>query len=67
MLENYQRRESLESITEAEILSAIRYLDPDLQPERTGQNAGTVCGICITLLTMLMSVVAYICLHLWRL
>lgn len=67
MLENYQRRESLESITEAEILSAIRYLDPDLKLERTGQNAGSVSGICITLLTMLTSVVAYICLHFWRL
>jgi hypothetical protein len=67
MLENHERSESLECMTEPEILSAIRYLDPDLEPKRTRQDAGKVCGICITWLTMLTGVVTYICLYFWRL
>lgn len=63
MLENQKRRESFERITEAEVLSAIHYLDPDLKPERTRQGAGTVHGIYITLLTTLTVVLTYICVY----
>jgi hypothetical protein len=66
MPESHERSESLECMTEPEILSAIRYLDPDLEP-RTGHDAGTVSGICITLLTTLTGVLTYICLYFWRL
>ena len=67
MLENREWRESIECGTESEVLSAIRYLDPDFEPERTVQDGDTRCGICIILLTMLTGVVAYICHYFWRL
>lgn len=67
MLENQEWRESLECGTESEILSAIRYLDPDLELESTGQDAGTACGTCIALLIGLTSAMTYICLYFWRL
>lgn len=66
MLEKHEWSESLECMTEAKILSAIRYLDPDLE-ERTAQDTSTVCAICITLLTMLAGVVTYVCRYFWRL
>jgi hypothetical protein len=37
-------------LTDAEILRAIRYLDPDPCAEETQEERGTAVGICITLL-----------------
>ena len=37
MLENQEWRESIECGTESEVLSAIRYLDPDFEPEEPGK------------------------------
>lgn len=64
MLENHERKDSPECVTEAEILSAIRYLDPDL--ERSGRDAGTVGGICVVLIAILTGVLVYICHYLSR-
>jgi hypothetical protein len=64
---NHQRGKSTERFTEAEILSAIRYLDPNLEPKRTKRNPGTMCGIFVALLTMSTAVLMYICVYLWRL
>jgi hypothetical protein len=52
-----------ERLTDAEITWAIRYLDPDLCAEGTGEDAGKVLGICITLLIALTSALTYIGLY----
>jgi len=65
MLE-HDRMESPVCITESEILSAIRYLDPDLEPERIQSDASKMCGVVI-LLTTIVGVVTYICLYFGRL
>ena len=49
--------------TEAEIRRAIRYLDPDVCAERTGEDAGTILGICIALVTFLTGALAYVWLY----
>jgi hypothetical protein len=67
MLENQEWRESLECGTESEVLLAIRYLDPDLEPERIQWDASETCGVVITLLTAIVGVVTYICLYFGRL
>jgi hypothetical protein len=41
----------------------IRYLDPDLCAEGTGEDAGTLVGICITLLIGLTAAITCICLY----
>ena len=53
-----------EHLTDAEIVWAIRYLDPDLCTERAGEGTGTVVGIGITLLTALSGALVYIGLYL---
>jgi hypothetical protein len=65
MLE-HDRTEFPECTTETEILSAIRYLDPDLGPERIQCDASGMCGVVI-LLTIIVGVVTYICLYFGRL
>lgn len=71
---------ALELSSEAEIMSAIRYLDPDaaivsairyldaeLGPERAAEDAiRMVFEICIGLLTMLMATGIFICLYFWK-
>ena len=52
-----------ERLTEAEIMRAIRYLDPDVCAERTRENAGTILGICITLVTVLTGALAFVWLY----
>lgn len=49
-----------EHLTDAEITSAIRYLDPDSDAERTREDDGTAIGICIALLAELAGVLTYI-------
>jgi hypothetical protein len=38
-------------LTDAEVMRAIRYLDPDLCAKQVGESAGTVEGIGANLLT----------------
>ncbi|QNI30500.1 hypothetical protein H7849_15235 [Alloacidobacterium dinghuense] len=52
-----------ERLTDAEIMRAIRYLDPDVCAERARENAGTILGICITLVTVLTGALAYVWLY----
>lgn len=61
MEENHEPIELNEHLTDAEIMSAIRYLDPDLCAEGTGDDSGTVLGICITFLTALTGALTCIC------
>jgi hypothetical protein len=63
MQENRELIELNEHLTNAGIMRAIRYLDPDLCAEGTGEDAGTVRGICITLLTALTGALTYIYLY----
>jgi len=65
MLE-HDRTEFPVCITETEILSTIRYLDPDLEAERIERDASEMCGVVI-LLTTVVGVVTYICLYFGRL
>jgi hypothetical protein len=67
MLENQEWRESLECGSESEVLSAIRYLDPDLEPERIQRDASEICGVVIALLTAVVGAVTSISLHFGRL
>ena len=53
-------------LTDAEIARAIRYLDLDLCAQRAGNDAGTLVGTCITLLTGLTGALTYICLYMRR-
>jgi len=62
----HDRTESPVCITETQILSAIRYLDPDLEAERIQRDASEMCGVVI-LLTTIAGVVTYICLYFGRL
>jgi hypothetical protein len=63
MQENRELMKLNEHLTDAEITWAIRYLDPDLCAEKTGENAGTLVGICITLLIGLIAAIMCIWLY----
>jgi hypothetical protein len=64
MQDNRELMELNEYLTDAEITWAIRYLHPDLCAERTGEDAGTLVGICITLLTGLTGAITlHLSLH----
>jgi hypothetical protein len=63
MQENHEMMELNEHLTDAEIVRAIRYLDPDLCAEQTEQDAGTVVGIGISLLTALTGALTHISLY----
>ena len=63
MQENRELRELNELLTDAEITRAIRYLDPDVCAERTGEDDGTLVGIWITLLTGFTEAITCICLY----
>lgn len=67
MQESGEMMEINEHLTDVEIMRAVRYLDPDVCAERTRKNAGTFVGICIALLTGLMSAITYICLYMRKL
>jgi hypothetical protein len=60
MLDNREMRASLEYTTDAEVKSAIRYLDPDLDLERTRARSGAAFGICITSLTIVTGVLTFV-------
>ena len=63
MQENRELMKLNEHLTDTEIMWAIRYLDPDSSAEKTGKEAGTIVGICITLLIALTGVLTCICLY----
>ena len=63
MQENYRLVMLNGNLTDDEIMRAIRYLDPDSSAEKTGKEAGTIVGICITLLIALTGVLTCICLY----
>ena len=67
MQENRDLRELNEHPTDAEIMLAIRYLDPDSCTEKAGKDVGTVTGICIPLFTALATALTYIGLYVWTL
>jgi hypothetical protein len=63
MQDNHEMMELNEHLTDAEIMRAIRYLDPDLCAEKAGEDTGTAVGIGITLLTALTGALTYIGLY----
>lgn len=60
MQENRERIVDAERLTDAEIMRAIRYLDPDIYGERTREDASTILVICITLLIFFTGALAYV-------
>jgi len=52
-----------EHLTDAEIVRAIRYLDPDICTEKAEEDTGTVVGIGVTLLTALTGALTYVGLY----
>ena len=67
MRENRELTELNEHPTDPEIMSAIRYLDPDLCGERTRKDVATLLGICIALLIGLAGAITCICLYMQHL
>jgi hypothetical protein len=65
MRENRELMEINKHLTDAEIMLAIRYLDPDLCTKKT--RVGSVGSICIPLLTALAVALTYIGFYVWRL
>jgi hypothetical protein len=56
----HEMMEPNEYLTDAEIVRAIRYLDPDLCAEGAEEHTGTSVGIGISLLTALTAALTYI-------
>jgi hypothetical protein len=63
MQESYKLMISTKYMTDAEIMQAIRYLDPDSSVE----GSGMALGICITFLTALTSALTYIWIYMRKL
>ena len=71
MREKHELRTLVEHITDEEIMSAIRYLDPDrsdernLRPssERNVDHNGTALALCVSFLVLLLGGMAYIWLY----
>jgi hypothetical protein len=63
MQENHELMELNEHLTDAEMMWAIRYLDPDSCAEKAEEVMGTIVGISITLLIALTGALTYICLY----
>lgn len=63
MQEHREMIELNEHLRDAEIMRAIRYLDPDLCAEKASEDTGTVIGIGITLLTALTDALTHISLY----
>jgi hypothetical protein len=58
-----QDNHEMNHLADAEIMWAIRYLDPDLCAEQPEEDSATVVGIGITLLTALTNALTYISLY----
>ena len=63
MQENREMMALNEHLTDAEIVRAIRYLDPDLCTDKALEDTGTVVGIGVTLLTALTGALTYVGLY----
>lgn len=63
MRENHEMMELTEHLTDAEIELAIRYLDPDLCTDKTGEETGMAVGISFTLAAALTGALTYIGLY----
>jgi len=63
MQDNHEMMELNEQLTDAEIIWAIRYLDPDLCAVKAEEGTGTVVGIGIRLLTALTDALTSISLY----
>ena len=63
MQENHEMMELNEHLTDAEIVPAIRYLDPDICPEKAVEDTGPAVGIGITLLAAITGALTYIGLY----
>jgi hypothetical protein len=66
MQENREMIALNQNLTDAEIMWAIRYLDPDCA-EKAIEGTGRVVGIGITLLTALTAVLTYISVYMRKL
>ena len=65
MKENRESRVPIEGVTNAEIASAIRYLDPECQDgQRRTHRAGSVLMICLGLVILLGGALAFTMLYL---
>ena len=65
MKDNRESRVPIERVTNAEIASAIRYLDPECQDgERSKDRADSVLMICLSLIILLGGALAFIVLSL---
>jgi hypothetical protein len=63
MQNKHEMMELNEYLTDAEIVRAIRYLDPEFSTEGTGEDAGTALGISFALTTALTGALVYIGLY----
>jgi len=63
MQDDHEMMELNEHLTDAEIVRAIRYLDPDKCTEKAEEDTGTVVGIGVTLLTALTGALTYVGLY----
>jgi hypothetical protein len=64
MRERRELQVPAEHMTDEQIASAIRYLDPDRDNKRSDLDAGTVLVICLSLLILLTGSLPIICLYL---
>jgi hypothetical protein len=63
MQDNREMMKLNEHLTDAEIVRAIRYLDPDLCAKKTEEDTGTAVGIGVALLTALTVALTYVGLY----
>jgi hypothetical protein len=63
MREKHEIRASVEHIADEEIMSAIRYLDPDSTAKSSVDNSRTFLIICVSLIVVLAGSLAYIWLY----
>lgn len=63
MSTDQRSNENLKDVTDAEIHSAIRYLDPDIQAESAANSDESLLVICIALLVLLLGFAALVWLQ----
>jgi hypothetical protein len=62
MSETNERRASLQHVTDEEIASTIRYLDPNPSGQGTNDEIGTGLVICVSMIVLVLGAFAYLCL-----
>jgi len=63
MQQNHDLRVPVELMTDSEIVSAIRYLDPDCNDERSSDALDAVVVFCVSLVALLAGTLAFIWLY----